>query len=110
MTNYQVHPDSFSSIELRDGESIDDYIAKARRFGSTAEFREFRDASPERRKAMQRRNQGNDSATSDDDIDRRRTLTWLLSIRLQTANSAKTAGPAPWRMLAPWLSSLSRRT
>lgn len=77
MTNYQVHPDSFSSIELRDGESIDDYIAKARRFSSTAEFREYRDGSPERRKEMRKdRNRDNNSADSDDD-DRRRTLDFL---------------------------------
>ena len=75
--NYQVHPDSFSSIEIRDGESIDDYIAKARRFTSTAEFREYRDGSPERRKAMRRNRDNPDRADSDDDSDRRRTLDLL---------------------------------
>jgi hypothetical protein len=51
------------------------YIAKARGFSSTAEFREFRDASPKRRKEM-RRERDNDSADSDGD-DRRRTLEFL---------------------------------
>ncbi len=78
MANYQVHPDSFSSIELRDGESIDDYIAIARGFSSTAEFREFRDGSPERRAKMrQNRNRDNNSADSDEDSDRRRQLELL---------------------------------
>jgi hypothetical protein len=74
---YTVHPDSFSSIELRDGESIDTYIAKARGFRSTDEFREYRDGSPETREAM-RRNRGRDTTSVDsDDCDRRRTLEFL---------------------------------
>ena len=76
MTNYTVHPAPFSSIELRDGESIDDCIAKARRFSGTAEFREYRDASPERREAMQHRNRDNKSA-DDGDCDRHRELELL---------------------------------
>jgi hypothetical protein len=76
MVNYSVHPDSFSSIELRDGESIDDYIAKARRFNSTAEFREYRDGTPQRRKEMRRTRTRDDSADSDD-TDRRRILDFL---------------------------------
>jgi hypothetical protein len=81
MTNYTVHPFSFSSIELRDGESIDDYIAKARGFNSTAEFREYRDGSPKRRAKMRRdRERENNSADSDEDSDRRRTLEFLRTI------------------------------
>jgi hypothetical protein len=32
MTNYQVHPDVYYGVELRDGGSIDDYVAQARGF------------------------------------------------------------------------------
>jgi hypothetical protein len=77
MNDYQTHPDpSCYGIELRGSETVDDYIAKARRFASTAEFREYRDASPERRKAMQHGDRDN-NADSDDDSDRRRTLELL---------------------------------
>lgn len=74
MVNYQVHPDTYG-IEIRDGQSVEDYISVARRFRSTAEFREFRDAGPERRKEM-RRSRDNNSAEDGDD-DRRRTLEFL---------------------------------
>jgi hypothetical protein len=77
MTNYQVHPDSSYGVEIRSGESIDDYIAKARGFDSTAEWREYRSSSPERKAAMRRdRDQGNNSADDGDDI-RRLTLEFL---------------------------------
>jgi hypothetical protein len=75
--DYQTHPDpSCYGIETRDGQSLDDYIAKARRFNSTAEWREFRDANPVRREAMQHRNRDNATSTDSDD-DRRRTLELL---------------------------------
>ena len=32
MSDYETRPIPFDGIELRDGECIDDYIAKARRF------------------------------------------------------------------------------
>lgn len=75
MSDYETRPIPFDGIELRDGESIDDYIAKARGFGSTAEFREFRDASPERRTEMRRERDNN--ADCDGDDDRRRTFEFL---------------------------------
>jgi len=75
MNDYQVHPGTYD-IEIRDGQSVDDYIATARGFNSTAEFREYyRGASPERRKEM-RRARDNTSADDGDDI-RRRTLDLL---------------------------------
>lgn len=43
------HPEPSYGIELRDGLTEDDYIAQARGFGTTAEWLEFRDASPTRR-------------------------------------------------------------
>jgi hypothetical protein len=76
MTSYQTHPDSFSSIELRAGESIDSYIAAARRFNSVEAWREYRDGSPETREAM-RRNRNRDNSADSDDDDRRRTLELL---------------------------------
>ena len=80
MSDYETRPIPFDSIELRDGECIDDYIAKARGFSSTAEFREFRDASPERRKAMMRSERDNDDDADSDD-DRRRALEFLKDCR-----------------------------
>jgi hypothetical protein len=78
MKDYQTHPDpSCYGIELRGGETVDDYIAKARGFNSTAEFREFRDASPERRKAIMRRDRDNSVDSDDEDSDRRRQLELL---------------------------------
>jgi hypothetical protein len=74
MTNYQVHPDSLYGVELRDGLSVDDYIAKARGFHSTAQLIEYRDASPKRRKEMRRERDNN---ADDGDEDRRRTLDFL---------------------------------
>jgi hypothetical protein len=74
--NYQVHPDSFYGIELRDGQSIDDYIATARQFRSTDEFREYRDGTPERR-AQMRRDRNRDNSPDDGDDIRRRTLEFL---------------------------------
>jgi hypothetical protein len=72
--NYQVHPETYG-IELRDGMSVDDYIAQARGFSSTAEFREYRDAPPERRAEMRRQRDNNSTDCSDED--RRRTLEFL---------------------------------
>jgi hypothetical protein len=66
-TDYETRPIPFDAIELRAGESIDDYIAKARRFSSTAEFREYRDAGPARRKEMRRERDNDSSADSDED-------------------------------------------
>jgi hypothetical protein len=77
MTNYTVHPDSFSSIELRAGESIDSYIAAARRFNSVEAWREYRDGSPETREALRRERNRDNNADCDDDSDRRRTLELL---------------------------------
>ena len=67
MTNYQVHPEACHyGVELRAGESIDDYIAIARGFGSTAEFREYRAASSSRREEM-RAARDRHSTEEDDD-------------------------------------------
>lgn len=75
MTNYQVHPEPFHyGVELRAGESVDDYIATARGFRSAADWCEYRDATP-RRQAAIRRDRDNSSADSDDD--RRRQLEFL---------------------------------
>ena len=74
MTDYQVHPDSHYGIELRDGQDLDSYIAKARGFRSTAEFIEYRDASPKRQAKMRRER---DNSSTDSDGDRRRTLDFL---------------------------------
>jgi hypothetical protein len=54
MDEYEVHPDSVYGVEMRSDRSIDDYIATARGFTSTAEFREFRDGSPSRREEIRR--------------------------------------------------------
>jgi hypothetical protein len=75
MNSYQIHPDSYYGVEIRDGQSVDDYIAKARGFSSTAEFREYRDSSPERQAEMRNRRNRDNSADSDDD--RRRALEFL---------------------------------
>jgi hypothetical protein len=64
--NYQVQPDPYYGIELRQGESADDYIAKARGFSSTAEFREYRDASPARREEMRNARDRRNADTNDD--------------------------------------------
>jgi hypothetical protein len=77
MTDYTVHPDSFSSIELRADEDIDSYISKARGFSSVAEFREFRDANPQRRKEMRKDRDRDNTRVDSDDCDRRRTLELL---------------------------------
>jgi hypothetical protein len=69
MTNYQVHPDVHYGVELRDGGSIDDYVAQARGFKSTAQFIEYRDASSEHREEMGRQR---DKNSTDGDDDRRR--------------------------------------
>ena len=66
MTEFQVHPDSVYGIELRSDRSIDDYIATARGFSSTAEFREFRDGSPSRREEI-RRARARHAKTNEDD-------------------------------------------
>jgi len=65
--NYEVQPAPCYGIELRQGESADDYIAKARGFGSTAEFREYRDASPARREQMRNARDRRNAKTNDDD-------------------------------------------
>jgi hypothetical protein len=76
MNDYQIHPETYG-IEVRDGQSVDDYIAKARGFSSTAEFREYRSASPERKTELRRQRDNNTSVDSDDDSDRRRQLELL---------------------------------
>jgi hypothetical protein len=73
VNTYQHQPDSTYGIELRGNESVDDYIANARRFRSTAEFIEYRDASASR-KAEIRANRDNHSVADDahkDDLLRR---------------------------------------
>jgi hypothetical protein len=73
--DYQIHPDSHYGIELRDGDDIDSYVARARGFSSTAEFREYRSASLERKAELRRaRERDNNSADSDD---RRRAYEFL---------------------------------
>jgi protein involved in polysaccharide export with SLBB domain len=74
MVNYVVHPDCYYGIELRAGESVDDYIATARGFNTTAEFREYRDATPTRKAEI--REQRDKSADSSDE-DRKRQLELL---------------------------------
>jgi hypothetical protein len=54
MAEYQHHPDYGYGVEIRDGWTEDDYIAQARRFRSTREFIEYRDAEPERQADMRR--------------------------------------------------------
>jgi hypothetical protein len=78
MKDYQTHPDpSCYGIETRDGQSVDDYIAKARGFATKDAFIEYRSASPER-KAEMRRDRNRDNTSADDsDYDRRRTLEFL---------------------------------
>ena len=75
MTNYQVHPDVHYGVELRDGGSIDDYVAQARGFKSTAQFIEYRDASSEHREEMGRQR---DKNSTDGDDDRRRVLEFMM--------------------------------
>lgn len=74
MTDYQVHPETTYGIELRGDLSVADYIAAARKFSSTDQFVEYRDASPKRQAEM-RRQRDNNADSSDDD--RRRTLEFL---------------------------------
>ena len=74
MTNYQVHPDVYYGVELRDGGSIDDYVAQVRGFKSTAQFIEYRDASSEHREEMGRQR---DKNSTDGDDDRRRVLEFM---------------------------------
>lgn len=66
MNDYQTHPDTYYGIELRDGMTVDDYIAKARHFRSTAAWIEYRDASPQDREQIQIRDNNDD--------DRKRSL------------------------------------
>jgi hypothetical protein len=68
--NYVTHPDCYYGVELRDGMDVNDYIAQARGFSSTAQFIEYRDAPPERRAEMRRQRDNNDNG----DDDRRRYL------------------------------------
>ena len=79
MSDYETRPIPFDAIELRDGESIDDYIAKARGFSSTGSWIEYRDAEPARKAAMRRELDNDDDADSDDD--RRRALEFLKDCR-----------------------------
>ena len=67
MTEYQHHPDYGYGIELRDGITADDYIAQARGFRSTAEFREYRDADPERQADMRRNRDSRDKRDEDNE-------------------------------------------
>jgi len=60
MAEYQHHPDYGYGLELRDGYTTEDYIAQARGFRSTAEFREYRDADEERRADMRRNRDARD--------------------------------------------------
>ena len=64
MSNYQHQPDATYGIELRDNWSVEDYVAQSRGFRSTAEFLEYRDASPARQAEM-RANRDKTTATND---------------------------------------------
>jgi hypothetical protein len=67
MANYQHHPERSYGIEIRDGWSEDDYIANARGFTTTADFIEYRSATPERQAEIRdRSNRGKTSATDGD--------------------------------------------
>jgi hypothetical protein len=69
MANYRHHPERSYGIEIRDGWSEDDYIANARGFTTTADFLEYRDATPERQAEIRdRSNRGTTSATDDGDL------------------------------------------
>lgn len=70
--DYQTHPETYYGIEIRAGESVDDYIAKARHFRSTAAWIEYRDASPEQREDIIRSRDKNE-----DDEDRVRSFELL---------------------------------
>lgn len=64
---YQHHPDRTYGLELRDGWTAEDYIAQARGFSSTAEFLEYRSATPERQAEIRdRSNRGNKTSATDD--------------------------------------------
>lgn len=71
--NYRHHPDYGYGygIEIRDGWQEDDYIAQARRFRSTREFIEYRDAEPERQADMRRNRDARDKRDeSNEDLHR----------------------------------------
>jgi hypothetical protein len=68
MADYQHHPDYSYGIEVRDGWTAEDYIAQARGFRSTAEFLEYRDASPERQKEIRRNRDRHNNNIDDGDI------------------------------------------
>jgi hypothetical protein len=79
MADYQHHPDYSYGIELRDGWTEDDYIAQARRFRSTAEFREYRDADGERQADMRRNRDSRDKREgNNEDLRRFVTLAGLM--------------------------------
>jgi hypothetical protein len=66
MAEYQHHPEPTYGIEIRDGWTEDDYIAQARGFSSTAEFRQYRDAPQERREEMREARESRDNNGADD--------------------------------------------
>jgi hypothetical protein len=67
MAEYQHYPDPSYGIELRDnGWTTDDYIAQARGFRSTAEFREYRDADSDRKAEIIRDRKSGKPVNSDD--------------------------------------------
>lgn len=76
MKDYTYHPyPGDYGLELRDGWAVDDYIAQARGFRSTAEFREFRDSTSERQaeiiraeKSRKSRDELTDDLPSDEDM------------------------------------------
>jgi hypothetical protein len=65
-TEYVHHPEPSCVIEFRDdGITSDDYIARARGFSSTAEFREYRCASERRREEMRADRDSRDDGADD---------------------------------------------
>ncbi len=67
MADYQHHPDYGYGIEIRDGWQVDDYIAQARGFSSTAEFRDYRDADEERQSDIRRNRDARDKRDEDNE-------------------------------------------
>jgi hypothetical protein len=69
MRKHEFHPDSGYGIEIRDGFTTDDYIANARGFSSTAEFRAYRDADEETRSDIRRNRNSRDKRPDDNTED-----------------------------------------
>jgi hypothetical protein len=78
MADYQHYPDTpyGYGIEIRNGWTEDDYIAQARRFRSTRDFIEYRDADEEHRADMRSNRDARDNR-EDDNEDLRRYAEFL---------------------------------